>query len=53
MNSNLSFCVKYKKKTSNKNIKIKSINGHKMQKSICSICGSKKTTFLPNNGNNS
>ncbi len=53
MKSNLSFCVKCKKKTSNKNIKIKMINGHKMQKSICTICGSKKTTFLPNNGSKS
>ena len=42
-----SYCVFCKKKTGNKKIKIETIKGRSVQKSLCSVCGHKKTTFLP------
>ena len=44
---NLSYCLHCKKNTGNKNIRIVTTrNGQKMQKSICSVCGGKKTIFI-------
>ncbi len=42
----LTFCVSCKKQTGNKNIKLVTINGRTMQKSICTVCGKKKSTFV-------
>ena len=41
------YCVKCKQKTDSKNItEVISMNNRKMLKSICSICGSKKSSFI-------
>ena len=43
----LTYCVKEKKKTGNKDIKVeKTKNNRYVMKSICVDCGSKKTTFV-------
>ena len=44
--SSLTYCVFCKKKTGNKNIKITTKNGRRIQYSICTVCGHKKATFL-------
>ena len=44
------YCVSCRKNTGNKNGKIsKTKNGRLMLKSICSVCGNKKTRFLSKN----
>ena len=44
------YCVSYKKDTGNKNFKVsKTKNGRLILKSICSVCGNKKTRFLSKN----
>jgi Domain of unknown function (DUF5679)/Phospholipase A2-like domain len=44
------YCVKCKQKTESKNItEVISKNNRKMLKGICSLCGSKKSSFIKNN----
>ena len=44
---NLTYCVKEKKKTGNKDIKAeKTKNNRYIMKSTCTSCGSKKTSFV-------
>ena len=43
----LSYCLHCKKPTGNKDIKIVTTNnGRSMMKSVCTVCGHKKSTFL-------
>jgi hypothetical protein len=45
--SKLTFCLHCRKDTGNKSIKIiTTSNGRKMQKSICTVCGGKKSIFV-------
>src|SRR5271169_2115067 len=47
--SNLQYCVKCKKKTDTLNIiQITTTNNKHMNKTICSICGKKKSSFVSN-----
>ena len=44
------YCVSCKRDTGNKNTKVfKTKNGRRILKSICSVCGNKKTRFLSKN----
>ena len=47
----LTYCVSCKKKTTSKNPKIIIVNGKSMIKSICSVCGNKKSTFISSKKN--
>ena len=44
------YCIASKKDTENKNLKVfKTKNGRLMLKSICSVCGNKKSRFVSKN----
>jgi len=43
----LTYCLHCKKDTANKKETVVITNGRRMMKSICSVCGKKKSTFLP------
>ena len=49
MKKDLTFCLHCKKNTGNKNIHIVTKKGHTRMKSICTICGHKKSTFVSSN----